>query len=99
MVVPKLQTSHATHPSNPSKLLQALKFRDGYTEVDLLEGVRLVKEERKTLTYAAECINDIKKSPVPRMTLSDRLKRIDMGFMNQPKLGRQQVRYGAVPVW
>lgn len=57
----------------------------------MLEAVRLVREEEKTLTFAAACINHVKKNVVPRMTLSDRMKRMARGIMDKPALGRQQV--------
>lgn len=52
----------------------------------MLEAVRLVQEEDKTITFAA------KTAGVPRMTLNDRLRRIEQGLVDQPKLGRQQGR-------
>lgn len=62
--------------------------RVGYTEADMAEAVRLVKEEGYCIKAAALETNRAKKNCVPRMTLSDRMKQPDP-LKNQP-LGRRQ---------
>jgi len=74
-------------------LLQQLKFRETYTEGDIQEAVRLVKLEDYSISSASLMINDVKKNPVPRMTLSDRLRRLDS---MAPTLGRPQVGYNYI---
>lgn len=52
------------------------------------EAVRLVKEEDMSVAKAAMVVNDIKKNPVPRMTLNDRINRQDP--TKEPLVGRPQ---------
>ena len=65
------------------------KRREKYTQADLCEAIRLVREEEYSILRASEVVNDIKKNPVPRMTLSDRLKRAE-GQEEEVALGRPQ---------
>jgi hypothetical protein len=41
----------------------------------MLVAMRLVREEEYIIKAASKLINSVKKNEVPRMTLSDRLKR------------------------
>lgn len=59
--------------------------RDGYTQEDMNEAIRLVKDEEWSAAQACLVINSVKKNVVPRMTLNDRLKTMD-----NPALGRPQ---------
>jgi hypothetical protein len=52
----------------------------------MLEAMRLVREEELSIKAASKYINSVKKNEVPRMTLSDRLKRPG----ENPPLGRPQ---------
>lgn len=63
-----------------------MKLRTTYTEEDMVEAVRLVQEEDYNIMSAAATINARKKNPVPRMTLSDRLRSKEP--TDKPKLGR-----------
>lgn len=64
----------------PNSVQKAGKKRDFtprrvlYTEADMLEAVRLVKEEELSIKAAALETNSVKKNSVPRTTLSDRLR-------------------------
>jgi hypothetical protein len=49
--------------------------RTNYTAADMQEAVRLVKVEGYTIKRASKAINMVKENEVPRMTLSDCLKR------------------------
>lgn len=51
--------------------------RQGYLEADIVEAVRLVQEEEYSIKAAAAALNEVKVNPVPRMTLSDRLRQPD----------------------
>lgn len=62
------------------------KRRATYTEEDVQEAMRLVREEEYSISSACLLVNAVKKNIVPRMTLSDRLKRPDQ----RPPLGRPQ---------
>lgn len=68
--------------------------RKTYTELDMLEAIRLVIDGECSIQAAAKHINSEKKNPVPRMTLSDRLKSKDPA--GQKKLGRPQELSDAV---
>lgn len=70
---------------------KTIKARSSYTEVDLLEAVRLVVEEDFSISCAAQHLNDVKTGVVPRMTLSDRLKKEEPTV--KPVLGRPQECY------
>jgi hypothetical protein len=59
---------------------------DKYSEEDMLEAMRLVREEEYSMKAASKLINRVKKNEVPRITLSNRLKRPD----ENPPLGRPQ---------
>jgi len=50
------------------------KRREGYTEEDVAEGVRLVREEEFSLRAASEFVNSVKKNKVPRSTIGDRVR-------------------------
>ena len=63
-----------------------VKHRSTYTEEDMIEAVRLVKEEYYTIKRAAATINSSKKNDVPRMTLSNRINNQDPA--RKPLLGR-----------
>ena len=63
-----------------------VKHRSTYTEEDMIEAVRLVKEEYYTIKRAAATINSSKKNDVPRMTLSNRINNQDPA--RKPSLGR-----------
>jgi hypothetical protein len=76
-------------PSSVKKLKRArrkLLHRENYSEEDMVEAIRLVKEEEYSIKAAAALINDRKKKEIPRMTLSNRLRRTEPGKM--PKMGR-----------
>jgi hypothetical protein len=80
-------------PGRPSsakkaKKVRVIKHRAGYTEADMLEAIRLVRDDGFSVKKAATHINEKKASPVPRMTLSDRLQKTNPG--KKPKLGRPQ---------
>jgi hypothetical protein len=80
-------------PSSAKKAVRhGIKFRDSYTEEDLQEAIRLVKEEDFSVAAAAIVLNDVKQNKVPRMTLSDRLKKDAPSV--KPRLGRPQVCSG-----
>jgi transposase-like protein len=68
------------------KKREKAKRRDKYTQEDMAEAVRLVKEEDYSISAASVATNSVKKNAVPRMTLSDRL-RMDKP---NPSLGRPQ---------
>ena len=63
-----------------------VKHRSTYTEEDMIEAVRLVKEEYYTIKRAAATINSSKRNDVPRMTLSNRINNQDPA--RKPLLGR-----------
>jgi len=65
-----------------------VRERVGYTEQDMLEAIRLVREDEFSINAASKFINGAKLNPVPRMTLSDRLKT--QTPTAQPLLGRPQ---------
>jgi hypothetical protein len=65
-----------------------IKFRDSYTEEDLQEAIRLVQEEQFSVSSAAVFVNEIKRNKVPRMTLTDRLRKDAPAV--KPTLGRPQ---------
>jgi hypothetical protein len=46
--------------------VQALKERESYNEQDMLEAIRLVKEDDCSIRQAASTINDRKLNAVPR---------------------------------
>jgi hypothetical protein len=52
----------------------------------MLEAIRLVKEDEFSVKTAAAYVNDRKLNAVPRMTLTDRLRKLDPD--DQPTLGR-----------
>ena len=63
-----------------------MKIRAGYSEEDMAEAVRLVVEEQMTIKAASLYTNEVKCKPVPRMTLSDRLRKKEP--TKHPNLGR-----------
>lgn len=63
-----------------------LGYRADYTVEDMAEAVRLVRDEGKTIKFAAKVTNSRKLNEIPRKTLSDRLNRKDPS--KSPKLGR-----------
>jgi hypothetical protein len=63
------------------------KRRELYTEVDMQEAIRLVREDEFSIAKASKFLNSVKVNPVPRMTLSDRVKRPNPGPV---PLGRPQ---------
>lgn len=67
---------------------RSTKYRAKYTEEDILEAVRLVREEEYSCASACEVINDKKLNPVPRMTLNDRLRKDNPVIT--PTVGRPQ---------
>ncbi len=71
----------------PKKARQ-VKQREGYDEEDMLEALRLVREEGFSKMKAASHINRIKRNAVPRMTLCDRLRSDQPA--SKPNLGRPQ---------
>jgi hypothetical protein len=62
------------------------KRRDKYSEEDMLEAMRLVREEEYSIKTTSKLINSVRRNEVPYMTLSDRLKRPG----ENPPLGRPQ---------
>jgi hypothetical protein len=75
-------------PKTKKKPDRSSKYRAKYTENDILEAIRLVREEDYSCARACEAINDKKLNPVPRMTLNDRLnKNLPT---KQPSMGRPQ---------
>jgi hypothetical protein len=64
------------------------KARENYSEEDVLEAVRLVKSQGFSIMKAAKYTNSVKKNPVPRTTLSDRLRKAQP--TEAPALGRPQ---------
>jgi transposase-like protein len=77
-----------------AKVGRKWKARENYTEEDVQEAVRLVKTMGYSIMKAAKHTNNVKKNAVPRMTLSDRLKRALPSDM--PALGRPQELSAAV---
>jgi hypothetical protein len=57
------------------KKARRVKHRENYSEADILEAVRLVREENFSIAGAAQHVSEAKPNTVPRMTLSDRLKK------------------------
>jgi hypothetical protein len=51
---------------NLRKPRKNILHRKNYTEEDLMEAVRLVKEEEMSIKAAADYLNDVKLNPVPR---------------------------------
>jgi hypothetical protein len=78
----------ASTPKSKKKPVRNSKYRSKYTEEDVLEAIRLVREEDYSCASACEVINSVKLNPVPRMTLSDRLRK-DVPN-KQPHIGRPQ---------
>jgi hypothetical protein len=74
---------------NKRKKRDKIKHRAEYTRADMAEAVRLVNEENWSIKAAALELNSVKKNKVPRMTLSDRLKKENPD--KEPVLGRPQV--------
>jgi hypothetical protein len=70
-----------------------MKYRSSYTKDDMLEAIRLVQVEGYCIAAAANKINERKLNKIPRITLSDNLKR-EGAVM--PPLGRKQVPTGPV---
>jgi hypothetical protein len=56
------------------KPVRSSKYRERYTAQDVLEAIRLVKQEDYSISCACEVINETKVNRIPRMTLSDRLR-------------------------
>jgi hypothetical protein len=80
-------------PSSAKKAVRhGNKFRDSYTEEDLQEAIRLVKEEDLSVAAAAIVLNDVKKNKVLRIMLSDCLKKDAPSV--KPRLGQPQVHSG-----
>jgi hypothetical protein len=80
-------------PKTKKKAEKRPKYRSTYTEEDMLEAIRLVREEDFSCARACEVINDKKTNIVPRMSLNDRLRK-DLPTKPIP-MGRPQVRYCA----
>lgn len=72
----------------PRKKPVGRTYRKTYTEEDVLEAVRLVREEEFSCAQAALMLNSIKKNIVPRMTLNDRMHRENPTA--RPQVGRPQ---------
>jgi len=73
--------------SKPKRKARAsLQLRAGYTELDMIEAMRLVVEDDLSIKQAAKTINEVKKNNVLRTTLNDRLLRDDPPAL--PALGR-----------
>jgi hypothetical protein len=72
-------------PIRKRKKREKAKRRDKYTEQDIVEAIRLVREEEFSIAAASSYINNVKTNIVPRMTLSDRLKKP----YSHPALGRR----------
>jgi hypothetical protein len=77
-------------PSLPTKKKSRvdIKHRSKYSPTDMMEAVRLVKEEGFPIATAAKHINDVKVKKVPRQTLDGWLRREDPYV--EPPLGRPQ---------
>lgn len=56
----------------------------------MLEAIRLVQEEEYSVKKAASVINDVKTRPIPRTSLSDRVKKL---LHKKPSLGHPQEWY------
>ncbi len=63
-----------------------VKHRSTYTEDDIVEAIRLVREEDFSIAASAAATNKVKLHVVPRMTLSDCLWRETP--QKKPALGR-----------
>ncbi len=63
-----------------------LKLRATYSEEDMLEAIRLVREEGMSIKAASRMTNQVKKQAVPRSTIQDRL--LTKNPLGQPSLGR-----------
>jgi hypothetical protein len=85
---PGRPVSTPTGTPKMKKKRDSAKYRHTYTEQDLIEAVRLVKEEGYSCSSACEVINDIKLNKVPRMTLNDRLHKETPS--KRPTMGRPQ---------
>jgi hypothetical protein len=72
---PKKKVGRPSAVQKPKPRRRTLKHRFNYTEIDVLEAVRLVVEEEFCIKAAAMEINSVKTNAVPRTTLSDRLKK------------------------
>jgi hypothetical protein len=48
------------------KKREKIRHRSGYTEVDLMEAIRLCKEEDFSIKAASTYVNSVKQNPVPR---------------------------------
>jgi hypothetical protein len=72
-------------PVKKRKKREKAKRRDKYTEQDMVEAMRLVREEDYSIKAASSFTNEVKINSVPRMTLSDRLKKP----YSHPPLGRR----------
>jgi hypothetical protein len=70
------------------KPVRSSKYREKYTEQDVLEAIRLVKQEDYSISCACEVINETKVNRIPRMTLSDRLRSDTPTKL--PSVGRPQ---------
>jgi hypothetical protein len=83
-------TPKKTSAGRPTKKVKKKRVekrrRESYTQEDVKEAIRLVREEEYSIAQASLLINNVKKNVVPRMTLSDRLKC----SKEQPELGRPQ---------
>jgi hypothetical protein len=85
----KISKKGKGRPSTATKRPRhGIKFRDSYTEEDLQEAIRLVQEEQFSVSSAAVFVNEIKRNKVPRMTLTDRLRKDAPAV--KPTLGRPQ---------
>lgn len=71
-----------------AKPRKPVRERATYTEVDMVEAVRLVREDGYAKKTAALATNSVKLHVVPVQTLRDRLDRPDPTAM--PVLGRPQ---------
>jgi hypothetical protein len=85
---PKGKRKKTGRPASLKKAKRAkLKHREKYREQDMLEAIRLVQQEDYSISRAALFINAVKENIVPRMSLSDRLRK---GLAKTPLLGRPQ---------
>jgi hypothetical protein len=83
---PRKRVGRPGSAKKPKK--RQVKHRQTYEEEDILEAIRLVKEMGFSKLKAALRINSIKRNPVPRTTLINRLQSDEPE--SQPSLGRPQ---------
>lgn len=83
-----MKRGRPTTPKRYKRRAAGTGYRKAYTEEDVVEALRLIREEGYSCVQAALVLNSVKVNIVPRMTLNDRLKREEPA--KQPKLGRPQ---------